>query len=657
MVGNILGNRYEVLERIGTGGMSLVYRARDITLNRLVAVKILKHQWAEDDEVVRRFEQEARAAASLVDRHVVQVYDVGREEPDIYFMVMELVAGETLRAKLDRDAPLSVAEAMDIADQVAEALEVAHARKLVHRDIKPQNILITPQGEVKVTDFGIAYATTTGTLVNTGSLLGTVQYLSPEQARGKLIGPQSDLYSLGVVLFEMLSGQRPFESDSAIGVAIKHLQDEPPRIDVLRPQVSVAVADVVERALSKDPAERYQSAHAFRQDIARVLHPEPSLPEAAPLVAPPEESSGSKTRRANRGNKSAAGVRKKRLKWYWYLVFGAALVILAGSVVLVFNRWINTPLETVPNLRGQSLSRARLALAQRRLGVTLGGHASSTQVPNGRVLKETPAPGSQVKAGQSVVLVFSSGPAPIKVPELALEPVSLAKQSLQIVGLRAKVRRVASGYPQGEVVRQYPKAHASVGQGSTVTLWVSNGANQSQSLMPNLMGLTLVQAESRLAGTNVTLGTPSQQWSTQPSNTIIDQSPSPYSPLEGVSGVSLTVSSGTAPQSNTYPMEKSTVTWVIPSNVPPQSLLKIVVSDEARNEEVDYQQVNPNQPIEYHVVWYGTQANMFIFLNGQVYQHKKLFPAGSLSPSVSSSSISPSSPPSGSSSPLGGGTP
>ncbi|MCY0908213.1 MAG: protein kinase, partial [Sulfobacillus thermotolerans] len=192
MVGKIFGSRYEVLERIGNGGMSLVYRARDITLNRLVAVKILKHQWAEDDEVVHRFDQEARAAASLVNRHIVQIYDVGREEPDIHYMVMELVAGETLRSKLDREGALPIAEALDIADQVAQGLEAAHAQKVVHRDIKPQNILIATDGTVKVTDFGIAYAATSGTLVNTGSLLGTVQYLSPEQARGKIVGPQSD---------------------------------------------------------------------------------------------------------------------------------------------------------------------------------------------------------------------------------------------------------------------------------------------------------------------------------------------------------------------------------------------------------------------------------------------------------------------------------
>lgn len=643
MVGSILGNRYEVLERIGTGGMSLVYRARDMTLNRLVAVKILKHQWAEDAEVVRRFDQEARAAASLVDRHVVQVYDVGRDEPDVHYMVMELVAGETLRAKIDREAPLPVETALDIADQVAQGLEVAHARKLVHRDIKPQNVLISPDGVVKVTDFGIAHAATTGTLVNTGSMLGTVQYLSPEQARGRLIGPQSDLYSLGIVLFEMLTGKLPFESDSAIGVAIKHLQDEPPRINDLRPEVPETVADIVERALSKDPAERYHSAHALRQDIGRVLHPEQYTP--APLPDTVEPAAGRRPVPAGRE------ARSPRRRWWLYAII-AAVVVLLGGGAYAFHRWLNPPVVAVPNVKGRSLAQARSVMKQHGLTLVVDGHSASSRVPKNAVLSESPAPGSRIKSTQSVTVILSSGPTTESMPGVTNEDWYQVKQELAIMGLHVRVKHVASNRQQGLVVRQHPGAGATVAVGSRVTIWVSNGPSSAQSTMPDLLGRTVPQAASALAGLNLTVGTPSQQWSTDPANTIIDQSPAPFSSLQGVSGVSVTISNGAGPASASLPKNHTTLRWQIPNSVPPKSLFKVVVTDQADNEEVYYQLVNPGEQVRYPVVWYGTQGEVSVSLNGQVETPQTLTPSTSSSSSSASgpSSSGPSSGPSSGSS-------
>lgn len=637
MVGNILGSRYEVLERIGTGGMSLVYRARDITLNRLVAVKVLKHQWAEDEEVVRRFEQEARAAASLVDRHIVQVYDVGRDNPDIHYMIMELVAGETLRSKLDREGPLDPKTAIDIADQVAAGLEKAHARKLVHRDIKPQNVLITPEGDVKVADFGIAYAATTGTLVNTGSLLGTVQYLSPEQARGKLIGPQSDVYSLGVVLFEMLTGKLPFESDSPIGVAIKHLQDEPPRVDRMRAEVPKEVADIVERSLSKDPAERYQSARALRQDIARYLNPEVStdqknLPEALP------------GRRTNRNDQTVK--ERKRRRWWPWVILALVVLLLAGGSVYAFNRWIHVPTESVPHLKGDSLARARAILLDHHLHALVKGHGPSKSIPKNHVLKERPAPGSSVKSGQAVVLILSSGPSLVHVPTLRREQITMAEQLLTVLGLQYKTHTIASSLPSGEVARQRPKGGRVVGQGSTVTLWVSNGALQSHGTMPNLIDLTVSQAAAELSPDNVTMGTPSTQYSTQPRHTIIDQSPAPYTSLSGVTSASITVSEGVSPQSQSLLRNRSKILFTVPKNAAPKSLLKIVVVDQADNEEVYYQQVNPGQSVEWVVHWYGTSGSATISLNGQTTSSSPYHLHSQTSKSPSPTPTSSSSPPS-----------
>ncbi|PSR34691.1 MAG: Stk1 family PASTA domain-containing Ser/Thr kinase [Sulfobacillus benefaciens] len=613
MVGKVLGGRYEVLERIGTGGMSLVYRARDLTLNRLVAVKILKHQWAGDDEVVRRFDQEARSAASLVNRHIVQVYDVGREEPDIHYMIMELVVGEPLRSKIDREAPLPIMEALDIVDQVAAGLEAAHSKKVVHRDIKPQNILLAEDGTAKVTDFGIAYAATSGTLVNTGSMLGTVQYLSPEQARGKAVGPQSDLYSLGVVLFEMLTGRLPFEGESAIGVAIKHLQDDAPKVQSLRPDIPTEVSQIVERSLAKDPAERYRTAQAFRNDVARVLSP-----GTAPAIIESQEAPAKSRSVVAEGGKTTKSHEKKKIpRWVPWTVAVVLLLLLAGGSYYALNRWLNVPSVAVPNVKGQSLVSAKVHLQGVRLHVQVVGKTPSSHLPKNFVVNEIPDPGTIVKQGQFVQLVLSSGPEQVTVPNLKGQDIFLAQQELKTELLNIKVHHVNNQQPQGLVVRQSPSAGTLLAQGGTVTVWVSNGPSVSSQTMPYLEGLTVSQAASELIGLNLAVGTPTETYSTQPANTIIDQSPEPYTPIGNATQVNVTISEGPSPQSANLPKNINPITWQIPSTAPPKSLLKVVVTDSADNQEVFYQLVNPGKVVSFTVVWYGTTGQLEPYLNGQ----------------------------------------
>ncbi len=630
MVGKILGGRYEVLERIGTGGMSLVYRARDLTLNRLVAVKILKHQWAENEEVVRRFDQEARSAASLVNRHIVQVYDVGREEQDVHYMVMELVAGESLRSKIDREAPLSVMEAMDVVDQVAAGLEAAHGKKVVHRDIKPQNILLAEDGTAKVTDFGIAYAATSGTLVHTGSMLGTVQYLSPEQARGKMVGPQSDLYSLGVVLFEMLTGRLPFEGESAIGVAIKHLQDVAPTVQSLRPELPDVVNQIVERALSKDPADRYLTASAFRQDVSRVLHPGSPIetPLPVPSVSPGRGDAGALS--AGR-EKDKGGPKKRWPRWVPWAMALAVLMLLVGGSVFAFNRWLNVPSVGIPNVKGQSLSTAKARLGTLKLVAQVAGKTPSNHLPKNYVYNEIPSPGTLVKPGQIVKLVLSSGPQTALVPNVKGQDEFLAKQNLTSMNFHVTLHHVNSRQPQGLVIRQSPPPNTNLAEGKAVTLWVSNGPPTATQLMPDLQLLTVSEAASELIGLNLSMGTPNSTYSTQPVNTIIDQSPAPYAAIKGTSTVNVTISKGKSPQSSSLPVHHSTVTWPIPSSAPSKSLLKVVVTDSANNEEVFYQQVNPGGTGQIIFSWYGSHGSMQIWLNGQAQAPQSFTPNNSSS--------------------------
>ena len=270
MIGRLLGNRYKILELIGEGGMALVYKAECTLLQRVVAIKILREQFSADREFVDRFRREAQAAASLSHSNVVNIFDVG-QDGDTHYIVMEYIAGRNLKEIIQEEAPFSLNRALRITLQISEALRHAHEHNIVHRDIKPHNILMTAEGVVKVTDFGIARAVTASGFTQTGVVMGSVQYFSPEQAKGIPVGPQSDLYSLGCVLYEMLTGEVPFTGESPIAIALKHLQEEPPLLDWIAAKHPKSVVDLLKRALAKDLEQRYPSALVFSKDLQEML--------------------------------------------------------------------------------------------------------------------------------------------------------------------------------------------------------------------------------------------------------------------------------------------------------------------------------------------------------------------------------------------------
>ncbi|EJW17525.1 serine/threonine-protein kinase PrkC [Paenibacillus alvei DSM 29] len=273
MIGTILSGRYEIITRIGGGGMALVYKALDNLLNRYVAVKVLRQQFVHDEEFIRRFRREAQSAASLSHPNVVSIYDVGQEE-DTHFIVMEYVEGHNLNEIILERAPLQVDESIRISTQICDALDHAHQNHIIHRDIKPHNILIGRNGRVKVTDFGIARAVTSSTITQTGSVVGSVHYFSPEHAKGVSTGEKSDLYSLGIVLYQMLTGQLPFLGESPISVALKHLQEPFDEPRAVNPHIPQSVENVILKSMRKNPAERYQSAAEMMRDLETCLLPE-----------------------------------------------------------------------------------------------------------------------------------------------------------------------------------------------------------------------------------------------------------------------------------------------------------------------------------------------------------------------------------------------
>ncbi len=273
MIGERIGGRYVVLDSIGGGGMADVYLALDVILDRHVAVKVLQPQFSKDEQFIKRFRREAQAATSLANPHIVNIYDVG-EEDNVYYIVMEYVRGRTLKQVIQEDGPLPVDVALDYFKQILYGVGHAHAMQIVHRDIKPQNILISEEGEAKVTDFGIARAMTSATITHTNSVMGSVHYLSPEQARGGHITYRSDLYSLGIVLFEMITGQIPFSGDTAVSIAIKHLQNDIPSAKELVPDIPLSLEQMIKKATAKDPMQRFESAEDFIWATDLVLNGE-----------------------------------------------------------------------------------------------------------------------------------------------------------------------------------------------------------------------------------------------------------------------------------------------------------------------------------------------------------------------------------------------
>ncbi|NLT95005.1 MAG: Stk1 family PASTA domain-containing Ser/Thr kinase, partial [Clostridia bacterium] len=270
MIGKKIANRYEILALIGGGGMSLVYQAKDIFLNRIVALKVLREQYASDNDFVRRFRREAQAVASLSHPNIVNIYDVGRDQ-HIHYLVMEYVKGKTLKEIIDERAPLPLNEVIDIVKQICDALEHAHENSIVHRDIKPHNILITRGGRGKVTDFGIARAASTATVTHTRGIIGSVHYFSPEQAKGEITDEKSDIYSLGIVLYQMVTGRLPFEGESPISVALMHIQNQPVPPSQYNPHITEAMEKIILKAINKKPDERYENVAKLRLDLRMAL--------------------------------------------------------------------------------------------------------------------------------------------------------------------------------------------------------------------------------------------------------------------------------------------------------------------------------------------------------------------------------------------------
>ena len=541
----VVGGRYRVVRKLGGGGMADVYLCEDLTLGRNVAIKVLLQRYLNDPTFVERFRREAKAAAGLNQQNLVSIYDWG-EVDGTYYIAMEYVEGETLKDLIRRRSRLSGNESVAVTLQLLAAVDFAHRSGIVHRDIKPQNIMIDPHGTAKVMDFGIARAGDSG-MTEAGSILGTAQYLAPEQAKGYPVDERSDLYSVGVCLYEMLTGTVPFKGDSAVTVALKHVNEAPVEPSELVPGMPYVLNQIVLKAMAKDPADRYQSAAEFARDLRAAK-------EGGPVQAAAFDAGGERTRvmDAAAAGMTAAGTtsvldqpmppRRKKSKWPLILVILLLAIIAAVAAALW---WTMSGEKTaVPSVVG--LSKAAAVSSLQKDGFKAGIQEEySDRVAQGFVSRQAPTAGTKLRKGGTVDIWISKGSQTAQaLPDFRGWTASavddwLAKNDLQGAKKTGKSNAVASG----QVFRQDPPAGTQLNRGDTVTYWVSSG--KPQATVPDLSNLTQTAAETAISGAGLKVGTVTQQPSTTvATGLVISQSPTAGQKIDKGSTVSFVVSTG-----------------------------------------------------------------------------------------------------------------
>lgn len=512
----LLDNRYRILSKIGVGGMADVYKGEDTLLGRPVAIKILHANFASDDEFVSRFKREAQAAGKLNHPNIVNMYDVGYDQ-DMHYIIMEYVDGETLKEYITRHHRLSIDEAVKITISIGEGLEHAHAMGIVHCDIKPHNVIITNTGRVKVTDFGIARAmNSTNTVMYTNSIMGSAHYLSPEQASGKSVDGNTDIYSLGVVLYEMLTGKVPFEGDTPIAVALKHVREKVIPPTRYNPSIPPLLESVVLKALAKNPADRFESISEMMGDLrlsqgftmGKTQRHEPYdfATQMIPAVDPDtlddfsdiDDTTPKEVQKKSMLSKIASIPQK-------YIVLGAAVIFLIaflGAFLSYGNFWSNTTVD-VPNVVGKQVSVAKNILEDKHLRVSTS-EVTNTDVPAGQVISQSPGAGEKVKEQRTIHLVVSKGVGDITVPDLSGMTVEQARQRLKDLGLVVgKITQGSvEGKPDNTIVAQSPSGDSKVSKGTTVDL-VVNKPQSKKVKMPDVVGMTLKDARQVLGSNNI----------------------------------------------------------------------------------------------------------------------------------------------------------
>ena len=553
--GKIIDGRYEIIEEVGRGGMAIVYLAKCLVLNRYVAIKVLRPEYREDEEFIKRFKIEAQSAGNLSHQNIVSVYDVGNEN-DTEYIVMEYVEGITLKQYLSAKGVLPEKEAVDFASQICSGLEYAHKKGIIHKDIKPENILITKEGILKITDFGIAKALNQGTITTGGMAMGSVHYFSPEQARGSFVDAKTDIYSLGVILYEMATGRRPFDGDSAISVAMQHIESEPVRPAIINPAISPSLDAVILKAMRKDTYERYQSATQMLIDLKKVSvgsgvnHTDVKKPNTDTPKKPEEEEG---VRRVHQPAKKAQAKKNKKKNDTLSIIAGIAaavvlVVVLAAIYVGVFRQGGANEIKA-PDFVGLTYEEVLDVLEQKEYKKLSVVSTDNTKIPEdieGVVKEQTPKADKNIKNTATIKLLFGDAEKEkVRIPDVEGRTESDAISALEKEGFIVKIDYEASEeIPEERVVRTSPAANSEVDPESEITIYLSSGTEDKYTRVPSLLGKTEAEAESILQEADLVLGGTKSVSNDAKKGTIVAQSRDEGDRVEKGSAIDVEISKG-----------------------------------------------------------------------------------------------------------------
>ena len=564
----VLANRYELFERVGEGGMSVVYKAKDRLLNRFVAIKILKPEFISDQKFIESFRRESQNAASMSHPNIVNIYDVGREG-NIHYIVMELIEGRALSDYIREQGPMAYPKVIALSKQIASALAFAHKNHIIHRDVKPHNVMITPNGTAKITDFGIAKAVNAATIVdNTDGIVGSVHYFSPEQARGGYVDEKSDIYSLGIVMYEMLTGQVPFDGDNPVNIALQHINSEMTPPSQLVDGVPPALEHIIMKCCDKYPVNRYASADDLIEALNNlefvgsvvgnsVLMGSGTGRETTRIrpqkgkgpVAVTDYDSGEDEEYEEPEGRKKKEKNKKNNKRIILIAAIAAAVILALIAVLHF---IGGEEIEAPDFKGMTMQQAQDMAEQMDIKVKEGEEVISDEVDKGLIVSQTPEPGQTIKTGSTVTVNISKGLGDGSVPDLTGKMKDDLSEYLEAAGFKlGAVTTKSSDQPEGTVLSQNPKAGSEVEKGTAIDVVVSDGS-KAKATVPYLVGKSLSEAQGELAAAGLSAGKVSYDYSSSyAEGEVMWQQYDAGAMIDKKSSVKLRVSKGPAPTTTT----------------------------------------------------------------------------------------------------------
>ena len=563
MSSKVIVGRYELLEKIGDGGMAVVYKAKDRLLNRQVAVKILKPEYTNDEKFINNFRKESHAAASLSHPNIVSIYDVGKEG-NINYIVMELVEGKPLSRIIKEEAPLNYNRVIDYTKQIASGLSAAHKHGIIHRDVKPHNILVNEDGIAKIADFGIAKAISTTTIVDgtNETVMGSVHYFSPEQARGGYVDEKSDIYSLGIVMYEMLTGEVPFDGENPVTVALMHINDPITPPSKLVGGIPPGLERIVLKATDKYQSNRFKSAEdvitalnnldlvsrvvgntmfVAQEDVPQQkIQPKPE-PQGSLYADPVVEKPVEKTEAAVVGTKD-----KKKSKKKLIIILVLLLAVICGLLVAAYFMGMIGPRDVkVPNLKGKTVEKAQQMCESLDLRMEVVGYEKSNKYDTGDITQQDPDSGFMARKYQKIEVKVSKGSDSAVVPQVIGMSEESATKMIEDLGYKVKVREVTDVKPAGEVLDQDPQAGEKLKKGSTISLNVSDGNGKIEISVPSLIGMNEDEAKAKLKEAGFSIGNISDGYSDEyEEGTVMEQQYEPGTEMEEGSSVGFKISKG-----------------------------------------------------------------------------------------------------------------